>query len=410
MPLPSTPEAAEHLLKVGHRTNSTSYAPAPVILSHGKGVYLYDHTGREYLDFVAGIAVNALGYDHPRITQTIQQQATRLLHVSNMFFTKEQIDLMEALTSACFADRVFLCNSGAEANEAMIKLARRYQHEVKGEQGRHEIITMRHSFHGRTYGALSATAQPKYHQGFGPMLPGFPTAEYNDLESVRALVGPKTAAIMLEPIQGEGGVQPATPEFLQGIREVCDEHGLLMLLDEVQSGVGRTGALFAHQGYGVEPDVMALAKGLGGGVPIGATLATEKVYEAWQKGSHATTFGGNPLVSAVAKTVLEVIEEDALCEHALQMGHLLMAGLRDLSESYPIISQVRGRGLMVGAEVGTEAAGPIATEARAQGLLINTAGGHTLRFVPPLIVTPAHIDQALERLERALATWSSAAA
>lgn len=402
----STKTTAE-LVERGNQTNSPSYKPAPMILDHGEGVYLYDREGVEYLDFVAGIAVNALGYNHPRQVKVIRDQAARLLHVSNMFFTAEQIELMDALVERSFADRVFLCNSGAEANEASIKLARKYQREVKGKQDCYEIVTFAYSFHGRTYGALSATAQPKYHKGFGPMLPGFVTATYNDLASVEAVCNERTAAILVEPVQGEGGVRPATQEFLEGLRELCDARGMLLLFDEVQAGMGRTGSLFAYEGYGVEPDVLALAKGLGGGVPIGATLATQAVYDGWSRGSHATTFGGNPLVSAVAREVLAVIEDDGLCERATQMGALLQDGLRDLATRYKVIKDVRGRGLMVGAEVGADAAGLIAGYARDEKLLINTAGGHTLRFVPPLIVEQAHVEEALRRLERAFARWQS---
>lgn len=397
--------STKELLEIGARTNSPSYAPAPFVLDRGEGVYLYDRDGREYLDFVAGIAVNCLGYAHPRMVEVIRRQSERLLHVSNMFFTAEQIELMELLTSRSMADRVFLCNSGAESNEAAIKLARRYQHVVREQEQRHEIITMRKSFHGRTYGALTATGQPKYHKGFEPMLPGFVYAEYNDLESVAACVSERTAAIMVEPVQGEGGVKPGDPAFLEGLRELCDEHGLLLMFDEVQAGMGRTGSLFAYQGYGVEPDVLSLAKGLGGGVPIGATLATERVYQAWTRGSHATTFGGNPLVSAVASEVIHVIEEEDLCGNAARMGARLREGLTALAERHEVIADVRGRGLMVGAEVGAEAAGALIKLAREEGLLINSAGGHTLRFVPPLIIEEAHVDSALERLARAFARW-----
>ena len=399
-------KSSEELIAVGDRTNSPSYAPAHFILDRGEGVWLWDREGNKYLDFVAGIAVNCLGYAHPRIVEAIKRQSERLLHVSNMFFTAEQVRLMEMLTERSFADRVFLCNSGAEANEAAIKIARRYQRVVAGREDRYEIITMNKSFHGRTYGALSATAQPKYHKGFEPMLPGFVYADYNDLESVAAQVTDRTAAIMLEPVQGEGGVCPAELSFLQGVRELCDEHGLLLLFDEVQAGMARTGSLFAYQGYGVVPDVLSLAKGLGGGVPIGATLASERVYQAWTRGSHATTFGGNPLVSAVAATVIEVIEEEDLCAHATAMGDRLQDGLRALARDYPVISEVRGRGLMVGAEVGADAAGPLVQAAREEGLLINSAGGHTLRFVPPLIVSEADVDEALQRLGMALSRWS----
>ena len=391
----------EELLSSGDRRNSPSYGPARMILDHGEGVRLYDRDGNEYLDFVAGIAVNCLGYNHPRLTEAICSQAKRLLHVSNLFFSAEQVDLMDALCQRSFADRVFFCNSGAEANEAAMKLGRRYQKVIAGEPDKFEIVTMKKSFHGRTMGAITATGQPKYHKGFEPMLPGFEYAEFNNLESVAEKVGEKTAAVLVEPVQGEGGIRPADPAFLEGLRELCDEHGARLIYDEVQTGVGRTGSLFAYQGYGVAPDIICLAKALGGGTPIGAMMATEEVFEGWTKGSHASTFGGNPLVCRAARTVLEVIEDDDLLENAHERGEQLKKGLRRLAERFEVIKDVRGRGLMVGAECG-EAARDIYLECRNQGLLINTAGGDTLRFVPPLIVTADDVDEALTRLERAL--------
>ncbi|QDG54171.1 acetylornithine transaminase [Persicimonas caeni] len=391
----------DELLSAGDRRNSPSYAPARMILDHGEGVRLYDREGNEYLDFVAGIAVNCLGYNHPRLTEAICSQAERLLHVSNLFYTAEQIDLMDALCERSFADRVFFCNSGAEANEAAMKLARRYQKVVAGKPEKFQIVTMKKSFHGRTMGAITATGQPKYHAGFEPMLPGFDYAEFNNLESVAAKVGEQTAAVVVEPVQGEGGIRPAEPAFLEGLRELCDEHGALLIFDEVQTGVGRTGTLFAYQGYGVTPDIICLAKALGGGTPIGAMMATEQVFEGWTKGSHASTFGGNPLVCRAALTVLEEIDDQELLANARERGDQLRRGLVALAERFPVILDVRGRGLMVGAECG-EAARDIYLECRNQGLLINTAGGDTLRFVPPLIITEDDVEEALSRLERAL--------
>lgn len=392
---------SEDLIESGDQHNSTSYAPARMILDHGEGVRLFDRGGNEYLDFVAGIAVNCLGYNHPRLTEAIREQAGRLLHVSNMFYTAEQVELMEALCERSFADRVFFCNSGAEANEAAMKLARRYQKVVAEEPDKFEIVTMNKSFHGRTMGAITATGQPKYHKGFEPMLPGFDYAEFNDLASVAAKVGEQTAAVVVEPIQGEGGVRPADPGFLAGVREICDANGALLIFDEVQTGVGRTGSLFAYQGYDVTPDIICLAKALGGGTPIGAMMSTDRVFEGWTKGSHASTFGGNPLVCRAARTVLEVIDDENLLENATERGEQLREGITELAERFDVIRDVRGRGLMVGAECG-EAALAIYAECRNQGLLINTAGGDTLRFVPPLIVSEADVDEALERLERAL--------
>lgn len=395
----------QQLIETGARTNSPSYAPAPVVLDRGEGVRVWDTQGRCYLDFLAGIAVNCLGYNHPELVGAIQAQAARLLHVSNLFLTAEQVALMDALTSRSFADRVFLCNSGAEANEAALKLARRYQ-SVSGRPERVEIVSMLQSFHGRTFGALSATGQPKYHKGFGPMLPGFVYATFNDLEDVLAKCGERTAAILVEPVQGEGGVIPATPEFLQGLRQWCDANNALLIFDEVQAGIGRTGSLFAYQGYDVTPDIMTLAKGLGGGVPIGAMLASAEVFRGFEPGSHATTFGGNPLSSAAAMTVLKVIAREDLCAAARERGAQLMAGLRALAAAHPVITAVRGRGLMVGACCGA-AAGEIATLCRAEGLLINTAGGDTLRFVPPLVVTEADVSEALACVARALEAWGA---
>lgn len=392
----------EQWVALGDKTNSPSYAPASMILDHGQGVWVYDLEGKAYLDFMAGIAVNSLGYNHPRLLAALDKQSRRLWHVSNLFYTAEQVALMEALTTRCFADRVFLCNSGAEANEAAIKLARRYQKEVAGAPERVEIVTMHHSFHGRTMGALSATGQPKYHKGFEPMLPGFVYATFNDLEDVIAHCNERTAAVMVEPVQGEGGVRPGQEAFLKGLEAYCREQGILLIFDEVQAGVGRTGALFAHQRYGVTPDIFTIAKALGGGFPIGGMLASERVFEGWTRGSHATTFGGNPLGCAIAREVLAVIEDEALCENAIARGQQLQDGLRKLAERFEVIEDVRGMGLMVGAQCG-ERAGKIATLAREEGLLINTAGGDTLRFVPPLIITAADVDEALVRLERALA-------
>ncbi|MFP4597811.1 MAG: acetylornithine transaminase [Persicimonas sp.] len=398
--------STEDLYEAGEQHNSPSYAPAEMILDHGEGVRLYDRDGNEYLDFVAGIAVNCLGYGHPKLTEAIQEQAAKLLHVSNMFYTAEQIELMEALCERSFAERVFFCNSGAEANEAAMKLARRYQKVVAGEPSKAGIVTMKKSFHGRTMGAITATGQPKYHRGFEPMLPGFDYAEFNNLDSVADKVGEDTAAVVVEPVQGEGGIRPAEPGFLAGLREICDRHGALLIFDEVQTGIGRTGSLFAYQGYGVAPDIICLAKALGGGTPIGAMMSTDRVFEGWTKGSHASTFGGNPLVCKAARTVLEVIEEEDLLANAVERGEELRRGLVELSERFDVIREVRGCGLMIGADCGDDAH-DIYLECRNHGLLINTAGGDTLRFVPPLVITESDVNEALSRLADALASHRS---
>lgn len=387
------------LLATGDRTSTPSYAPARIVLERAQGMYVYDRDGKAYLDFLAGIAVNCLGNCAPAVTEAVTRQAHTLLQVSNLFYSDVQIRLQERLTGGCFADRVFLCNSGAEANEAAIKLARRYQRIVR-EQPRTEIITFEASFHGRTLAAITATGQPKYHLGFEPLVPGFRYAKFGDLSSVEALVGAQTVAVMVEPVQGEGGVRPAPVGFLAGLRALCDRVGALLIFDEVQTGVGRTGHLYAYQHFGVEPDIMTLAKGLGGGVPIGAMLATERVFEGFTKGSHASTFGGNPLACAAAEAVLTAVDSPAFLEQVRAVGEHLRARLRALDGAVAI-RDVRGLGLMVGAEVGSAAAA-VASAARDQGLLINTAGGDTLRFVPPLIATETDVDLAMERLHRAM--------
>ncbi|MGM0556757.1 MAG: aspartate aminotransferase family protein [Myxococcota bacterium] len=399
--------STEELLAIGERHNSTSYRPAPIVFDHGEGVHLYDRDGEEYLDFVAGIAVNCLGYNHPDLVAALQDQAGRLLHVSNMYYTAEQIELMHRLTEASFADRIFICNSGAEANEAAMKLARRYQKVVADRPEKTDIVTMKKSFHGRTMGAITATGQPKYHEGFEPMLPGFHYAEFNDLDAARALIGDDTAAVLVEPIQGEGGVRPAEQSFLEGLREACNEAGALLIFDEVQTGIGRTGTLFAYEGYGVQPDIISLAKALGGGTPIGAMMSTDEIFQGWQPGSHATTYGGNPLVCRAAATVLDVIERESLCENARDRGRQLREGLSEIAADYPdVVREVRGRGLMVGMDCG-EHAGDIRSHCTEHKLLINTAGGHTLRFVPPLVISEADVEEALRRVRRAFESWDA---
>jgi len=395
-PLPTDPEA---LMELGYRTGSTSYAPQ-LILDHGKGMEVWDIQGKRYLDFLAGIAVNALGHCHPRVVEAVQTQAGQAMQISNAYMSRAQIRMQQLLVELSFGDRVFACNSGAEANESAIKLARRYQRVVRGDTNRTEIISFNHSFHGRTLAAITATGQPKYHVGFEPLPPGFLYAEYNDLASVEALIGPRTTAVLVEPIQGEGGIRPAAPGFLEGLRELCDKHGALLIFDEVQTGVGRTGHLFAYQHYGVTPDLMTLAKGLGGGVPVGALVSTDEIFKGFVKGSHATTFGGNPLASAAAVAVLEVVSEPSFLAHVRAMGEYLVGKLNSLSG--PLAPrEVRGVGLMIGAEVGPKALA-IMGAGRDLGLLFNTAGADTLRFVPPLIVQPDDIDACALIVQQAL--------
>ncbi len=391
------------LLESGRTHISPNYNPAEIVFDHGEGMYLYDRDGEAYLDFLGGIAVNVLGYNHPELTDALQSQAGRALHVSNMFYSAEQIELMERLSAESFGDRVFLCNSGTESTEAAMKLARRY-HDVQGEPERNRIVSMDESFHGRTMGAITATGQPKYHQGFEPLVPQFAYTPFNDREAIQESVDEETAAVIVEPVQGEGGVRPAEGRFLRRLRDRCNEVGALLIFDEVQTGIGRTGALFAYQRYGVEPDIMSLAKGLGGGMPVAATVASDEVFGGWSYGSHASTFGGNPMACTAANTVLEVIERDELCENARERGAELVEQLEGLVDSHDVLREVRGRGLMVGVEC-RQGASAIVDCCREEGLLINTAGSQTLRFVPPLIVSSSDIAEAMPRLQRALERW-----
>lgn len=388
----------EQLVQVGRNTMSTSYDPQPILMERGEGVRVTDRDGRQYLDFLSGIAVCGLGHRHPALVEALTAQIERgLLHVSNGFFTEPQVLLQERLTSISFADRVFFSNSGAEANEAAIKLARRYQRVVKGSQ-RFEIITFDGSFHGRTYGALTATAQPKYHAGFEPMVPGFVYAKYNDLGSVEALVGPHTAAIMLELVQGEGGVRPADQAFVTGLRALCDREGIVLIVDEVQTGVARTGKWFAYEHYGITPDIMTLAKGLGGGVPVGAMLATAEVYQGFEKGSHATTFGGNPLVTTAGLAILDTIENENLLERVAKVSDYLTSRLDGLKSVSSAVLGVRGLGLLLGIALDEKkvSAANVVSACRQRGLLTNIAGNNVLRLVPPFIISESDIDEAVE--------------
>lgn len=384
-----------------------TYRRAPVAFASGQGAWLTDLEGRRYLDFLAGIAVSSLGHTHPALTAAIQAQAALLLHVSNLFVIPEQAALARSLAGISGLERTFFCNSGAEANEAAIKLARRYWHRQGAS--RFEIIVAQQSFHGRTMGTLAATAQPKYQQGFAPLPPGFVPVPFDDLEALRAAVTPSTAAVMLEVIQGEGGYRFPSPSYFPMLRRLCDEQGLLLILDEVQTGVGRTGRWFAYEHFGIRPDAVTLAKGLGGGVPIGALLATERVAEAFQPGDHGSTFGGNPLACAAATAVVETIEHEGLVQRAAEVGAYLVQRLRRLAERQPAITEVRGLGLMVAADLGVDAA-PVVSACRDRGLLLNAVQPRTLRFAPPLIVTEAEVDQAVDILDGALAAVAQPAA
>ncbi|MDI6791539.1 MAG: acetylornithine transaminase [bacterium] len=372
-----------------------TYRRFPVAFVRGQGVKLYDPEGKEYLDFVAGLAVNTLGHAHPRLVEAISEQARNLIHTSNLYHIEPQARLARRLSNLSFGGKVFFCNSGAEANEAAIKLARLFG---KKQGQRYEIITATNSFHGRTMITLTATGQSKFHKGFDPLPPGFVYVPFNDLTRLQETISDSTCAIMLEPIQGEGGVNVATIEYLKGVRELCDQKGLLLIFDEVQTGIGRTGKFFAYEHYGIVPDVITLAKGLGGGVPIGAMIADSEIASLLGPGTHASTFGGNFLATSAALVVLDVIEEDNLLQHVREVGTYLKNGLDRLAGKYPVIKEVRGKGLMMACELEQEGSS-IVMECLQRGVLINCTMDKVLRFLPPLIVTVSDVDQMLDVLD-----------
>ncbi|MEZ4283846.1 MAG: aspartate aminotransferase family protein [Nitrospira sp.] len=354
--------------------------------------------GREYIDFVAGIAVNVLGHGHPDLVLAIQKQAQQLIHTSNLYYTEPQVRLAQMLVEHSFAQKVFFCNSGAEANEAAIKLARKYSYDKYGAD-RYEIITMTSSFHGRTLATLTATGQEKVQTGFAPLMPGFSYVPFNDLSALERAITPNTAAIMLEPIQAEGGVHVADRGYLQSLRELCRERDVLLIFDEVQTGIGRTGTLFCYEQFGMQPDIMTLAKGLGGGVPIGACLATDSVAHAFGPGTHASTFGGNPLACAGALAVLRVLLDGKILDQGRRIGECLAKGLATLKERHRCVKEVRGLGLLQGMELDIDGKAVVA-ECLSRGLLINCVGDRVLRFVPSLIITEREIDRLLAALSQ----------
>ena len=384
-----------------------NYKRAPVAFTHGKGTRLFDLEGREYLDFIGGIAVSSLGHAHPALVRAVSEQAARYLHVSNLYQIPEQVEAARRLVAASGLDRAFFCNSGAEANEAAIKLARKRGKAVKGPQC-HEILVAEHSFHGRTLATVAATGNPRYQEGFEPMPAGFRFVPFDDVVAMRRAVGPATAAILVEPVQGEGGVLVPSAGYLAGLRALCDEAGLLLMLDEVQTGVGRTGKMFAYQHAGIRPDVVTLAKGVAGGVPAGVTLATEDAASHFVPGDHGSTFGGNALASGAICAVLDAIEREGLIENAAARGARLVAGIEALRGKQPVLGEIRAAGLLVGADLSVDAA-PVVDACRARGLLVNAVRPKTLRFAPPLVVTEAEVDAALQILDSALEALSSAA-
>ncbi len=372
-----------------------------LVLDHGEGVYLYDTDGKEYLDFAAGIAVQALGYHNKEYNEALKAQVDKLLHTSNLYYNVPIVHAAERLKAASGMDRVFFTNSGTEAIEGAIKTAKKYAFTRDGHAG-HEIIAMNHSFHGRSLGALSVTGNKHYQEPFEPLMPGVKFAEFNNLDSVKALINEKTCAIIFETVQGEGGIYPATVEFIEGLRKLCDENDILLILDEIQCGMGRTGEMFAWQHYGVKPDVMTSAKALGCGVPVGAFLMTEKVAEKSLKpGDHGTTYGGNPLVGAAADKVLEIMERDDIPGHVREIAPYLEQKLDELVEKYDFITARRGMGLIQGL-VSEKSVGQIAAKAIEEGLLVITAGSDVLRFVPPLIIEKKHVDEMIQKLEHVL--------
>jgi acetylornithine/N-succinyldiaminopimelate aminotransferase len=395
------------LVALGQRRYLPVYKPRHLILDRGRGSRLWDIDGREYIDLAGGIAVCGLGHCDPELVAALAEQAGKLWHTSNVFYSEPPVRLAEELVAASgFAERAFLCNSGAEANEAAIKLARKWASAQGRAPDRRTIVTCRGSFHGRTLAAVTATAQPKYQEGYEPLPGGFRYVDFNDLDALdAAMVGGDVCAVMLEPVQGEGGVMPAREGYLAGVRALCDRHDALLILDEIQCGMGRTGPLFAHHGDGATPDIVTLAKALGGGMPIGAMLAGPKVAEAMQFGAHGTTFGGNPLAAAVARVVLRRLQTPELAANVARQSQALRDGLDALNRKSALFAEVRGRGLMLGAVLAPAyagRAGEILDHAAAEGLLLLQAGPDVLRFVPALNIADEDIAEGLARLARAL--------
>lgn len=373
----------------------------PVCFQYGKGINLWDTDGKKYTDFFAGIAVNSLGYAHPAIVNAIKEQSEKLIHCSSVYYVEAQAKLAKVLVENSCADRVFFGNSGAEANEGAIKLARIY-FKKNNQPDKYEIITLKNSFHGRTLTTVAATGQEKYQKPYAPLTPGFKHVALNNLSELEASITDITCAIMIEPIQGESGVHPATVEYVKGIRKLCDEKGLLLIFDEIQTGIARTGKLFAYEHFGVEPDIFTLAKALGGGVPIGAICAKEHVAKAFEPGDHGSTFGGNPLACAAGLAVLKSIEDEKIVENAEKMGTYLITQLKDLSKKQQVITEVRGLGLMIGIQLSTDNAAAIKNKLMDKGYLVGNVGSSVVRLVPPLILTKADIDDLIIALDAVL--------
>jgi acetylornithine/N-succinyldiaminopimelate aminotransferase len=387
---------SQTMMMLSEKYVAHTYARYPILLVRGKGTRVWDQEGQEYLDFVSGLAVCNLGHCHPKVVKAIRDQAEKLIHVSNFYYIEPQIELASLLCKHSFADKVFFCNSGAEANEGAFKLARKYAKEKMGKD-RHEIITMERSFHGRTFATLTATGQEKFHKGYEPLMPGFKYVPFNDIGSVENAIDSKTCAVMLEPIQGEGGVNCPSEGYLRALREICDEKGLLLVFDEVQVGMGRTGKLFAYEHDGVEPDMLTLAKSLAGGVPIGALLIKKGIADSFKPGDHASTFGGNPLATAAGIAALTTILEEGMLENCQKMGDYFISQLEEIKKKFSFVQEVRGKGLILGMELTIDGSS-IVKEMLKKKILINCTMGNVLRFLPPLIVTKEEVDRVTKAL------------
>jgi acetylornithine/N-succinyldiaminopimelate aminotransferase len=390
----------QEIMKKADQVIAKTYKRFPIVIKKGKGCTLWDTDGKKYTDFVAGIAVCNLGHAHSQVSKALCMQADTLFHVSNLYYTIPQVNLASWLTENSFADRVFFCNSGAEANEAAIKLARKYFKE-KGKTGKYRIISMEQSFHGRTMATLSATGQDKIKQGFEPVLEGFDYVPFNDITALRGTIGPSTCAVLIEPLQGEGGVRCPDPDYLKLVRQVCDDTGILLIFDEIQTGMGRTGRLFAYEHFGITPDIMTLAKALANGLPIGAMLAREEVADAFGPGSHASTFGGTPVVTAASLEVVRVLSEENIIDHCKTIGDYFKDRLLWLKDRHEVIEDVRGMGLLLGMKLCIQG-DPIVTSCMEKGFLINCIQGNILRFIPPLIVEKEEIDALIACLDKVL--------
>ena len=390
-------QTTEQVIADGQKYVMNTYGRLPIVIDRGEGCYVWDLDGKRYLDLVAGIAVNSLGHAHPAVVRAIQEQSEKLLHCSNLYWIENQVKLAKLLVEKSGLGKAFFCNSGAEANEAAIKLARKWG---KGEK--YHIITLKNSFHGRTLGSLAATAQEKYQKPFMPLPEGFSAVPLGDLDALEQAIRPETCAVMLEPIQGESGIHVPTQEYMQGVQAICRKHGILLILDEVQTGLGRTGKSFCFQNFGLDPDIVSLAKAIANGVPMGAIVAKTEVADCFQPGDHASTFGGTPIATTAGFAACSILLDDDFLAGVREMGEYFRVQLRALGETHPgVIKEVRGMGLMIGCEL-TGSSKAVAAELLKQGVLINSIGEHVLRLVPPLVISKAEIDEFIPQLEVAL--------